>query len=103
MAVRQLSSTDFHETIKESKLPVLVDFYADWCGPCRRVAPIVSSISDETEGKALICKVNVDENQDLAAEFAVMSIPYLISFKNGEPYKRVVGAVSKSELLALLE
>ena len=103
MEVKQLTSADFHETIKNSEIPVIVDFYADWCGPCKRIAPLLKEIAAESGGKVLVCKVNVDENQDIASEFSIMSIPYVISFKNGEVYKHVVGAVPKSELLALIE
>ena len=103
MAVKQLTSADFHETINQSNIPVLVDFYADWCGPCKRISPLLMEISNENEGKALVCKVNVDENPDLASEFSIMSIPCIISFKNGGLHKRIVGVVPKNELLALLD
>jgi thioredoxin 1 len=99
----ELTSAQFSDTIKNSEVPVLVDFYADWCGPCRRIAPLINEISNETEGKALVYKVNVDDNQDLAAKYSVMSIPCVISFLRGEPHKRVVGAASKADFLALLD
>jgi thioredoxin 1 len=102
MAVTVLTQADFHKKISESKLPVLVDFYADWCGPCKRIAPLLSEISEEMADKVLVCKVNIDNNQGLAEEFSVMSIPYVVCFKEGKKVNEVVGAVPKEELLALL-
>jgi thioredoxin 1 len=102
MAVTVLTQADFHKKIGESKLPVLVDFYADWCGPCKRIAPLLSEISEEMADKVLVCKVNIDDNQALAEEFSVMSIPYVVCFKDGKKVNEAVGAVPKSELLALL-
>lgn len=103
MAVMQLNASNFNETISTSEVPVIVDFYADWCQPCKRIAPFLEEIANENEGRALVCKVNVDENQALASSFNIMNIPYVMSFKNGEPYKHVVGAVPKAELLGLIE
>jgi thioredoxin 1 len=82
---------------------VLVDFWAEWCGPCRMVLPIVEEIAVELQGKAKVCKVNVDEAQDLAARYNVMSIPTLIIFKNGEPVEEMVGALPKQALLNKLK
>jgi thioredoxin 1 len=93
----------FNQIITDSKNPVIMDFYADWCQPCKRIAPVLEEISNETEGKALICKINVDDNQNLAAKYSVASIPNVVSFKNGEVHKRVVGVVPKEELLALID
>jgi thioredoxin 1 len=92
----------FNETIKSSELPVVVDFYADWCQPCTWIAPIVEEISGEYEGKAVFGRVNIDENQQLAEDLSIMSIPTVISFKNGEIYKQVIGAVPKEELVQLI-
>ena len=103
MAVQPLNESNFDETIKNSSIPVVVDFYADWCQPCKQVAPLLEEIAAENEGKALVCKVNVDENQRLAGSYGVMSIPFIVSFKNGQIYKQVLGAVPKNELLALIE
>ncbi len=102
MAVTVLTQADFHEKIKESKLPVLVDFYADWCGPCKRIAPLLNEISEELAGKVLVCKVNIDENGGLAEEFGVMSIPYVVCFKDGKPVDQIVGAVPKENYLAMV-
>ena len=103
MALTQLNADNFYQTIRESEVPVLVDFYADWCQPCKRIAPILEEIAAEREDAALVCKVNVDENQELASAYHIMSIPFVMSFKNGEPYKHVVGVVPKDELLALVD
>ncbi len=102
MAVKVLTQADFSETINNSAVPVVVDFYADWCAPCKRIAPLLEELSVEKEGEALFCKIDVDENQDIAEEFNIMSIPYVVCFKNGKPFKNVIGAVPKDELLALI-
>ena len=96
------SSEEFQEILNGSK-PVLVDFYADWCGPCKMLAPIVDEISKENGDAFEICKINVDSNPDLAQKYSVQNIPTLISFKNGEINKKSVGLVSKEEVLKLLD
>ena len=103
MAITMLTGNNFEETISSSDIPVIVDFYADWCNPCKRIAPALEEISQEMDGRVLVCKVDVDQSQQLASAYQVMSIPNVISFKNGEIYKRVTGAVSKEELLGLVE
>ena len=94
-----LSSENFEKEVLNSEEPVLVDFYADWCGPCKMMAPVVESLAGELKGKARVGKINVDENQDLAMEYNVMSIPTLIIFKDGKETKRFVGVRDKSEIL----
>ena len=84
-----------------SEKPVLVDFFADWCGPCKMMAPIVEELATELDGKVKVGKINVDENSDIAVEYNVMSIPTLIIFKNGKEEKRLVGLRDKEELLNL--
>lgn len=101
MAVIHVTNDSFKEEVLESKVPVLVDFWATWCGPCQMVGPIVEDIAEEvTDVK--ICKVDVDENAELAREYHVMSIPMFIVFKDGQVVKRDVGAKSKEELLAMI-
>jgi len=103
MQITKLTDNNFKEIVRTSEVPVIVDFYADWCVPCKRIAPALEEIASEKGGEVLVCKVDVDQSQDLANAFQVMSIPNVISFKDGELYKRVVGAVSKADLLALVD
>ncbi|NNE72270.1 MAG: thioredoxin [Acidimicrobiales bacterium] len=98
-AVANLSDANFDEVIGSSAEPVLVDFWAEWCGPCKMVAPILDEIADEQTGKIKIAKLNVDDSPDLARRFEVMSIPTMIVFKDGEPSARIVGAKGKDQLL----
>lgn len=95
----KLNSENFEKEVLNSNEPVLVDFYADWCGPCKMMAPVVEELAGELQGKAKVGKINVDENQDLAMEYNVMSIPTLIIFKEGKELKRFVGVKDKNELL----
>lgn len=97
----KISSENFEKEVLNSEKPVLVDFFADWCGPCKMMAPIVEELATELEGKVKVGKLNVDENSDIAIEYNVMSIPTLIVFKNGKEEKRLVGVRDKEELLNL--
>jgi thioredoxin 1 len=98
-----LTDATFDETIAASTEAVVVDFWAEWCGPCKMIAPILDEIAAEHAGKVSIGKLNVDENPGVARRFQVMSIPTLIVFKDGSPQKRLVGAKGKGQLLAELE
>ncbi len=98
-----LSDSNFDEEIKSSEEAVLVDFWAEWCGPCKMVAPILQEIAAEQEGKLRIGKLNIDENLETARRFEVMSIPTLILFRDGEPVLRIIGAKGKGQLLQELQ
>ena len=102
MSVHTITKENFDELVLQSDKPVLVDFWAPWCGPCRMVSPLVDEIAEE-RGDIAVGKVNVDEQPELAMRFGVMSIPTLLVFKNGELAQQAVGARPKEELLALLD
>ena len=97
----KFNSENFEEEVLKSEKTVLVDFYADWCGPCNAMAPVIEELAKELEGKVKVGKINVDENPDIAVEYNVMSIPTLIVFKNGKEEKRLVGLRNKEELINL--
>ena len=101
MAGNTVTVTDasFASDVLGSDKPVLVDFWAEWCGPCKMIAPILEQIAEEQAGKLRIAKLNVDDNPDIARRFDVMSIPTLIVFQDGQPAKRMVGAKGKGQLL----
>lgn len=94
----ELNSANFETEVLKSDVPVLVDFWAAWCGPCRAIAPIVEQLSTEYAGKVKVGKVNVDENRDLATQYGVMSIPTLIFFKDGQKVDQVIGFTNKADL-----
>ena len=100
--ILELTNTNFNATI-EGQTPVLVDFWAPWCGPCRAIAPILEEIAKEFDGKALIGKVNVDSSPDIASQFGVRGIPTLILFKGGKIMEQMVGMNAKSGIVSLLQ
>lgn len=100
MGAVHITDKNFEAEVLKSNLPVLVDFWAEWCGPCRVISPIVEEIAKDLQGKLKVAKVNVDESQELAAQFNIMSIPTLLLFKKGQPVEQMVGAMSKDNLLA---
>ena len=97
--VSNLTEATFDEVVNAAAEPVVVDFWAEWCGPCKMVAPILDEIADEQDGKVKITKVNVDENPGIAQRYGVMSIPTMIVFRDGEVDKRIVGAKGKAQLM----
>ena len=101
--VVNVTDVSFETDVLQSGMPVLVDFWASWCGPCKMVGPIVEELADDFAGKAKVCKLNVDENTKTAQACGVMSIPTLILFKNGKEVDRVVGFRPKADLAELLE
>lgn len=103
MSTIHVTEAEFGEVVLGSKLPVLVDFWAPWCNPCKMLGPVIDEIADEVDGKALVCKVNIDEEQNLAQEYRVMSIPTLLYFKDGKVVNQMVGVRPKEELLDALE
>ena len=94
----ELTDSNFEETLLSSSTPVLVDYWAEWCGPCKMVAPVLEELAEELEGKITIGKIDVDSNRDSAAKQNVMSIPTLILFKDGNPVDQRVGALTKNQL-----
>lgn len=103
MAVLEITDTNFEEEVIKAELPALVDFYADWCGPCQMAGPIIEALAEEMEGKVKVCKVNVDQAQETAGKFSVMSIPTVIVFSKGVEVKRQVGFVGREGYVELLK
>jgi thioredoxin 1 len=98
-AVSTLTATSFDEELKTASEPVIVDFWAEWCGPCKMIAPILEEIAAEQAGEVRVAKLNIDEHPDVARRYQVMSIPTLIVFQEGQPAKRLIGAKGKGQLL----
>jgi thioredoxin 1 len=102
MATCIVTDQNFEKEVLKSEVPVLVDFWAAWCGPCKVIAPIIDEIAEELEGKVKVCKINVDENPITPGKYGIRAIPTLIIFKKGEPIEVIVGAVSKGVILNAL-
>lgn len=100
---KKFTSANFTEEVLQSDKPVLVDFYADWCGPCKMMAPLVEKLAKEYEGKAVIGKLNIDEEESLAEKYRIMTIPTLALFKNGELTGKLIGVNSEEQVRALLD
>ena len=101
--VLKFTTADFQKEVLESDIPVLVDFYADWCGPCKMMSPVLDQLSNELEGQIKIGKVNVDDDPELAGQYKVMSIPNFVLIKNGQILDQVIGAVPKAQMLAKIQ
>lgn len=98
-----VTDTNFDDEVAQSSVPVLVDFWAIWCGPCRVVAPVVEEIANEQSGKLKVAKVDVDANPITAQQYGIMSIPTLMVFKNGQPVERIIGFMPKQQLMRRIE
>ena len=101
--VVEVSNDNFESEVVNSEKPVLVDFWAEWCGPCKQIAPVVEEIADEHSDKLKVCKMDVDVNRETAVQFGIRSIPTLLIFKNGEVAGSQIGAVSKQQLLEFIQ
>ena len=99
----EVNDSNFETEVRNSTTPVLVDFWAPWCGPCRKIAPIIDDIANEYDGKVKVVKVNTDESMKLTQEFSISGIPSILIFKNGEAVERLVGLMQKSQLVSNLE
>jgi thioredoxin 1 len=99
MGAAHVNEKNFGDEVLKANTPVLVDFWAEWCGPCKMISPIIDELADELKGKLKVVKLNVDEAQDLSAKFGVMSIPTLLLFKGGQPIEQLVGAMPKDQIV----
>jgi thioredoxin 1 len=99
----EVTDSTFDQEVKNAELPVVVDFWAPWCGPCRKIAPVIDEIADEFQGKIKVVKVNTDENIHTAQEYSISGIPSILIFKKGEAVERLVGLMQKSALVSNIE
>ena len=103
MAEVKVTNDNFEAEVIKSDIPVLVDFWAEWCGPCKMLGPVLTKIAEENEGKIKVCKVNVDDESELARSFGIRSIPTVLAYKNGEIVDKSIGYVDEAALLALFD
>ena len=103
MAIITVTEQNYEELVLKAERPVLVDFWAEWCGPCRMVGPVIDELADFYDGDLKVCKLNVDENSDIAMRYQVMSIPTILLFKNGELVEKCIGARRRHEFEAIIE
>ena len=99
----EITNLNFDEKVTNKEIPVLIDFWAEWCAPCRMIAPAIEAIAEEYKGKAVVGKVDIDSQVELAQKFGVMSIPTLLLFKNGEVFDKTVGVVPKDKIAAMID
>lgn len=102
MSVIELNKDNFEKEVMEAEVPVLIDFWANWCGPCRMMSPVIDKIAEEIGDKVKVCKVNVDENHELAEKYEIMTIPAFIIVKNGAETGRTIGVQPKEDILKLI-
>ena len=102
MSVTELNKDNFEKEVMEAEVPVLIDFWATWCGPCRMMSPVIDKIAEEMGDKVKVCKVNVDENHELAEKYEIMTIPAFIVIKNGAEAGRTIGVQPKEDILKLI-
>jgi thioredoxin 1 len=102
-SILKITDTDFENLVIKSEKPILVDYWAEWCGPCKMITPILEEIADEMEGRVLVGKLNVDENSQTPPKYGIRGIPTLMLFKDGEPVGTKVGALSKNDLKKFIE
>ena len=102
MSVTELNKDNFEKEVMEANVPVLIDFWASWCGPCRMMSPVIDQIAEEMGDKLKVCKVNVDENHELAEKYEIMTIPAFIVIKNGAEAGRTIGVQPKEDILKLI-
>mgnify|MGYP005763565833 FL=1 len=103
MSVLTITSKNFEQEVSKSEIPVLLDFWASWCGPCKMLSPIVDEVAEEVNGKVKVGKINVDEEQELARAFNIMSIPTLVVINNGKLVNQSVGVISKQQILDMIK
>ena len=103
MSVINLTSENFEKEVLKEEKPILIDFWAAWCGPCKMMGPVVEQIAEDTKDTAKVCKLNIDEELNLATKYNVMSIPTFILLKNGKEVERMIGAMPKEELMKIFE
>ena len=99
MAITEVNTASFEAEVLQSELPVLVDFWAPWCGPCKALNPIIHNVADEVEGRAKIVKVNIDESPEIAGKYSIMSIPTLLIFNKGQVSEQLIGLVQKDKIM----
>jgi thioredoxin 1 len=99
----EINENNFEDEVLKSDIPVLIDFWAPWCGPCKMISPIIEEIANDYAGKIKVCKLNTDENYELASKYEIVSIPTLAIFKNGKEIKRIIGAMPKNQIVKFID